>query len=122
MVCKHNVLKLKLLHLLKSRLCFKHFKCKYPNNPNICVPKSSLGSLQGRVYHITLLRSESFIYRVSINSHFLLFAKDVFFGKQKFDVKQLKLNKFIFDVKQLKMNKFIKYILQLIISTSNATL
>ena len=56
------------------------------------------------------------------------------FGKQKFDVKQLKLNKFIFDVKQLKinkfifdvkqlkMNRFIKSILDLIISTSNATL
>ena len=46
----------------------------------------------------------------------------MFFGKQKFDVKQLKLNKFIFDVKQLKMNRFIKSILDLIISTSNATL
>ena len=72
--------------------------------------------------------------RASINSRFLLFAKDVFFRKQKFDVKQLKLNKFVFDVKQLKMNKFIfvvkqlkmnkfiKYISQLLISTSNATL
>ena len=72
--------------------------------------------------------------RVSINSRFLLFAKDMFFGKQKFDVRQLKLNKFIFDVKRLKMNKFIfdvkqlklnkliKSISQLIISTSNATL
>ena len=28
----------------------------------------------------------------------------MFFRKQKFDVKQLKINKFIFDVKQLKMN------------------
>ena len=58
----------------------------------------------------------------------------MFFGKQKFDVKQLKLNKFIFDVKQLKTNKFtfdvkqlkinrfIKSISDLIISTSNATL
>ena len=46
----------------------------------------------------------------------------MFFGKQKFDVKQLKLNKFIFDVKQLKMNKFIKSISQLIVSTLNATL
>ena len=58
----------------------------------------------------------------------------MFFGKQKFDVKQLKLNKFIFDVKQLKinkfifdvkqlkMNRFIKSISDLIISTSNATL
>ena len=44
------------------------------------------------------------------------------FGKQKFDVKQLKLNKFIFDVKQLKMNRFITSISDLIISTSNATL
>ena len=32
------------------------------------------------------------------------------------------MNKFVFNVKRLKMNKFIKYILQLIISTSNATL
>ena len=46
----------------------------------------------------------------------------MFFGKQKFDVKQLKLNKFIFDVKQLKMNRFITSISDLIISTSNATL
>ena len=58
----------------------------------------------------------------------------MFFGKQKFDVKQLKLNKFIFDVKQLKinkftfdvkqlkMNRFIKSISDLIISISNATL
>ena len=58
----------------------------------------------------------------------------MFFGKQKFDVKQLKLNKIIFDVKQLKINKFtcdfkqlkvnrfIKFISDLIISTSNTTL
>ena len=58
----------------------------------------------------------------------------MFFGKQKFDIKQLKLNKFIFDdkqlkvnkfifdVKQLKMNRFIKSVLDLIISTSSATL
>ena len=58
----------------------------------------------------------------------------MFFGKQKFDVKQLKLNKFIFDVKQLqinkltfdvkqlKMNRFIKSISDLIIRPSNATL
>ena len=57
----------------------------------------------------------------------------MFFGKQKFDVKQLKLNKFIFDVKQLKINKFtfdvkqlkmkrLKSIWDLIINTSNATL
>ena len=58
----------------------------------------------------------------------------MFFRKQKFDIKQLKLNKFIFgvkqlktkkftfDVKQLRMNKFIKSILDLIISASNATL
>ena len=37
----------------------------------------------------------------------------MFFGKQKFDVKQLKLNKFIFDVKQLKINKFIFDVKQL---------
>ena len=46
----------------------------------------------------------------------------MFFGKQKFPVKLLKINKFIFNVKQLKMNKFIKSILQLIISTLNAML
>ena len=58
----------------------------------------------------------------------------MFFRKQKFDVKQLKLNKFIFDVKQLKinkfifdfkqleMNRFIKSISDLTISTSNAAL
>ena len=57
----------------------------------------------------------------------------MFFGKQKFDVKQLKLNKFlfkvkelkinkfIFDIKQLKMNRFIKSLSGLIISISNAT-
>ena len=58
----------------------------------------------------------------------------MFFRKQKFDVKQLKLNKFLFDViqlkinkfifdfKQLKMNRFMKSISDLIVSTSNATL
>ena len=58
----------------------------------------------------------------------------MFFGKQKFDAKQLKFDKFVFDVKQLKINKFTFYIKQLkankfikstsdlIISTSNATL
>ena len=58
----------------------------------------------------------------------------MFFEKQNFDVKQLKLNKFIFDVKQfkinkfifhvkqLKMNRFIKSISDLTISTLNATL
>ena len=58
----------------------------------------------------------------------------MFFGKQKFDLKQLKLNKFIFgvkqlkinkftfDVEQLKMNRFIKSISDLTNSTSNATL
>ena len=35
---------------------------------------------------------------------------------------KLKMNKFMFNVKQLKMNKFIRYIWQLIICTSNATL
>ena len=48
--------------------------------------------------------------------------KYMFLRKQKFDVKQLKMNKFIFDFKQLKMNKFIKSSSQFIISTSNATL
>ena len=56
------------------------------------------------------------------SSRSLLLAKNMFFEKQKFDLKQLKTNKFIFDVKQLKMNKFINTIWQLIISTSNATL
>ena len=58
----------------------------------------------------------------------------MFFRKQKFDVKQLKLNKFLYDViqlkinkfifdfKQLKMNRFIKSISDLIVSTANATL
>ena len=69
-----------------------------------------------------------------MNVRSLLLEKNMFFGKQKFNVKQLKLNKFIFDVKQLKINKFtfdvkqlkmnifIKSILDLIVSTSNATL
>ena len=36
-----------------------------------------------------------------------MLAKCMFFGKQKFEVKQLKMNKFMFNVKQLKMNKFM---------------
>ena len=64
--------------------------------------------------------AESNFYSEIIRS--LLLAKNVFFGKQKLDVKQLKKNKFIFDVRQLKMNRFIKSISDLIISTSNATL
>ena len=44
------------------------------------------------------------------------------FQKQKFDSKQLKINKFISDVKQLKINKFLKSIWQLIIGNSHATL
>ena len=48
--------------------------------------------------------------RASLNSRSLLLAKYMFFGKQKFDDKQLK------------MNKFIESISQFIISTSNATL
>ena len=35
---------------------------------------------------------------------------------------KLKISKFLFNVKQLKMSKLIKYIWQMIISTSNATL
>ena len=58
----------------------------------------------------------------------------MFYGKQKSDVKQLKLNKyisdfkqlkikkFVFDVKQLKMKRIIKSTSDSIISTSNATL
>ena len=46
----------------------------------------------------------------SINSRSLLFAKYMIFGKQKLDVKQLE------------DEQIIKYIWQLIISTSNATL
>ena len=45
----------------------------------------------------------------------------MFFEKQKFDIKQLKINKFMLNVKPLKTNKFIKSIWQLIISISNAT-
>ena len=37
----------------------------------------------------------------------------MFFRKQKLDVKQLKLTKFIFDVKQLKIKKFILDVKQL---------
>ena len=46
----------------------------------------------------------------------------MFFGKQKHDFKQLKLTKLIFDVKQLKMNKFVNSMWQVINSTSNDTL
>ena len=46
----------------------------------------------------------------------------MFFGKQKFDVKQLKMNKFIFNAKELEMIRFIKSNRQLTISFSNATL
>ena len=35
------------------------------------------------------------------------------FGKQKFVVKQLKMNKFLSDVKQLKKNKFMSDVKQL---------
>ena len=35
---------------------------------------------------------------------------------------KLKMNNFTFNIKQLKMNKFIKYVWQLIISTSNGIL
>ena len=52
----------------------------------------------------------------------LFYLQKMFFRKQKFNVKQLKMNKFIFNFKQLKMNKLIKPIYHLIISTSNATL
>ena len=47
---------------------------------------------------------------MSINSQFLLLEKDMLFGKPKFDVKQLKIKKFVFGVKQLKMKKFMKSI------------
>ena len=40
-----------------------------------------------------------------MNSRSLLLAKDMIFGKKKFDVKQLIMNEFKFDVKQLKMKK-----------------
>ena len=43
----------------------------------------------------------------------------MFFRKQKLEVKQLKLNKFIFDVKQLKMSRFIISISDLIRSKFN---
>ena len=46
----------------------------------------------------------------------------MFFGKQKHDFKQLKLTKLIFDVKQLKMNKFVNSMWQVINSTLNDTL
>ena len=51
---------------------------------------------------------------MSINSHFLLFVNDaMIFVKQKFVVKQLKMNKVMSDVKQLKMSKFISDVAQL---------
>ena len=37
-------------------------------------------------------------------------AKDVFFEKQKSDVKQLIMKKIIFDIKRLQIDKFIKSI------------
>ena len=52
-----------------------------------------------------------------------LFTKDLWFSENKsLTSNKLKINKFMFEVKQLKMDKLIKYIWQLIISTSNATL
>ena len=48
-------------------------------------------------------------------SHSLLFSKDMNFGKQKFDVKQVEDEKFMFNVKQLKMSKYMKYIWQWIL-------
>ena len=44
----------------------------------------------------------------------------MFFAKQNFDDKQIKMNKFIFEVKQLKLKKIINSIWQLVISTFNA--
>ena len=38
----------------------------------------------------------------------------MFFGKQKFAVKQLKMNTFIFDIKHLQMNKLVNSMWQLI--------
>ena len=48
----------------------------------------------------------------SINSRCLLLAKDMIFGKQTFDVKQLNINKFRSDVKQSTMNKLISDVKQ----------
>ena len=45
--------------------------------------------------------------RASRNSSSLLLAKYIFFEKQKVDVKQLKIDKFIINAKQLKKSKFI---------------
>ena len=81
-----------------------------------CVSKITGHHFPGWVWKLELRT------RGSIKSHSLLLAKDMFFRKQKFDVKQFKMNKFIFDVKQLKINKFINSTWQLIISTSNPTL
>ena len=38
----------------------------------------------------------------------LLLAKDMFFGKQKFDVKQLKMNKFTFNIKTVEDEQIYK--------------
>ena len=56
------------------------------------------------------------LYTSALNQHkhpFSPACEKYVFGKQKFNVKQLKLNKFIFDVKQLKVNKFIFDVKQL---------
>ena len=58
----------------------------------------------------------------SINNRSLLFVKDDFLKNKNLTSNNLKTNNFMLNVKQLKMNEFIKYIWQLIISTSNATL
>ena len=60
----------------------------------------------------------------SINSCSVLFClrKTWFSENKNLTSNNLKMNHFMFNVKQLKMNESIKYIWQLIISISNATL
>ena len=48
--------------------------------------------------------------RPPTNSRSLLVAKYMFFGKQKLDVKQLKMNKFTFNIKQLENEQIYKVV------------
>ena len=77
----------------------------------ICVSKIIAHHFPGWVENLKL---RPCIY---INSCSLLLAKNMFFRKQKFDVKQLKLTKIILDVKELKINRFIKSVLKLVVSS-----
>ena len=58
---------------------------------------------------------------IFIKNRSLLLVKDMT-EKKNLTSNNCKMNNYIFNVKQMKMNKLIKYIFQLIISASNATL